>query len=138
MATFEWQGAEYPFVDPGRYQAVFKRWQGPEWVFLYHRWSLRLEFQLLSEDVRVSAFFNMGKDEKGPQIGRRSRYFAAWSIANGGMPTKRQEMSLETFSEPGLIYLVNVDSALIDGQNQMKPDALVYSRVTEILSVDRQ
>ena len=135
--SFIWQGAEYPLVRPADYQAVFVRFQGPELVFAYSRWSLRLEFCLLSENVNVSAFINMGHDKGGPQTGGpRSNFFAVWSMANGGMPRKGQKMTLETFSEPGLIYLVRVADARIDGKNDPKPDALVYSRVTKVLGVN--
>jgi hypothetical protein len=114
-------------------------WQGPEWVHAYRRWSLRLKFSLLSDVIEVSAFFNMGSNERRPQIGGcRSRFYAAWCMANGETPRKGQEMSLDTFTDPGLIYLVRVKNAQIDGKSNMKPDALVYSRVTEILCVQRK
>ncbi len=46
-------------------------------------------------------------------------------------------MTPDTFTEPGLIYLVRVEDAVKDGKDELKPDALVYSRVTEILKVER-
>ncbi len=46
-------------------------------------------------------------------------------------------MRLETFLEPGLIYLVRVQDAIKDSKDELKPDALIYSRVTEILKVER-
>src|SRR5690242_9858921 len=103
-----WQGAEYPRVLPGDYQAICIRWQGPEWCVAFHRWSLRLEFSLLSENSSVSAFLNMGNNAAGPRIGRRSKYYALWCQANGEMPKKGQEMALDTFTEPGLVYWVRV------------------------------
>ena len=57
-----WDGPEYAHVSPGRYDAVVTRCQGPTWVRRYRRWSLLIEFALLSENVRVCAFFNMGAD----------------------------------------------------------------------------
>lgn len=132
----EWQGADYPVIEPGNYQAVFTKWHGPQWVFSFRRWSLRLEFSLLSEGIIVSAFFNMGGNDQ-PHIGRRSRFFQVWCMANGDMPRKGQRMCFETFAEPGLIYWVRVDYALKDAQNEQKPDAMVYSRVTHVLKVDR-
>jgi hypothetical protein len=132
-----WQGIELPRVTPGDYQAVCVAWQGPEWCRSFRRWSLRLEFSLLAEDTCVSAFFNMGSDATGMHIGRRSRYYAAWSMANGESPRKGQRMAPETFTEPGLTYLVRVADAAKDGKGEMKANALVYSRVTEILKVDR-
>jgi hypothetical protein len=57
--------------------------------------------------------------------------------ANREMPRKGQQMASETFTEPGLLYLVRVYDAMKDGKDGLKPDALVYSRVTEILKVER-
>jgi len=53
------------------------------------------------------------------------------------MPLKGQQMRLETFTEAGLLYSIRVQDALRDGKDELKPDALVYSRVTEILAVER-
>lgn len=136
-AALTWEGAELPRVAPGDYRAVCVAWQGPEWCRAFRRWSLRLEFSLLSEDASVSTFFNMGNDPNSPRIGRKSRFFAAWCQANGEPPRKGQQMTTETFTDPSLIYLVRVADALKDGKDETKPDALVYSRVTEILRVGR-
>jgi len=51
---------------------------------------------------------------------------------------KGQRMTLETFREPGLLYLVHVEDATKDAKDNLKPDALIYSRVTEILKVERK
>jgi hypothetical protein len=136
--SLTWQGADLPRVSPGDYQAVCVGWQGPEWVRAFRRWSLRVEFSLLTEETPVSAFFNLGSDPEEPHIGRQSRFFAAWCMANGETPRKGQEMALSTFTEAGLFYLVRVADCLKDGKDADKPDALVYSRVTEILKIERQ
>lgn len=133
-----WQGAEFPRIAPGNYQAACIGWQGPEWVRAFRRWSLRLEFSLLSENVLVSMFLNMGNDPTNPHVGRRSKFYAVWCQANGEMPRRGQQMALDTFLAPGLIYLVRVEDALKDGKDELKPDALVYSRVTEILKVEHR
>jgi hypothetical protein len=132
-----WQGVDLPRVSPGDYQAVCIDWQGPEWCRAFRRWSLRLEFSLLTDGTLVSAFYNMGSDATGPHIGRRSRLYAVWSLANGEMPRKGQQMALETFTDPALMYLVRVADSLKDGKDAAKPDALIYSRVTDILRIER-
>jgi hypothetical protein len=45
-------------------------------------------------------------------------------------------MAFETFTDAGLLYLVRVADADTDGNNEIKPDALIYSRVTKILKVE--
>jgi hypothetical protein len=125
-------------VTPGNYQAVCVGTQGPEFVRTFRRWSLRIEFRLFAEDTCVSAFYNFGEDPKAPQIGRRSRFYEAWSQVNGEPPRKGQQMAPEDFVEDSLMYLVRVDDCKHDVKEQAKPDALVYSRVTEILKVWRR
>jgi hypothetical protein len=135
--SLTWQGADLPRVSPGDYQAVCVGWQGPEWCLAFRRWSLRLEFSLLTGEGVVSAFFNMGDDPAKLHLGRRSRFFEVWSMANGEAPRKGQQMALETFTDSSLLYLVRVADATKDGKDRAKPDALVYSRVTEILRIER-
>lgn len=132
-----WQGVDLPRIHPGDYQAVCIGWQGPEWCRSFRRWSLRLEFSLLADGTLVSAFYNMGNDATALRIGRRSRLYAAWSMANGDAPRKGQQMTWETFTDPALLYLVRVADSLKDGKDADKPDALIYSRVTDILRVER-
>jgi len=132
-----WEGSDRPRVSPGDYQAVCVGWQGPVWVREYRRWSLRLEFSLLAEGIPVSAFFNFGGDPSGPRPqGCRSKFYRVWCIANGEAPRRGQQMALSTFTEVGLLYLVRVADCLKDGKDEDKPDALVYSRVTEILKIE--
>lgn len=135
--SLTWQGADLPRVSPGDYQAVCIGWQGPEWCRAFRRWSLRLEFCLLTNGTLVSAFFNLGSDSAEPHIGRRSRFYAVWSLANGEAPRKGQKMGLDTFTDPALLYLVRVADATKDGKAADKPNALVYSRVTDILRIER-
>jgi hypothetical protein len=45
-------------------------------------------------------------------------------------------MTFETFTEAGLLYTVRVAFAGKDGKGELKPNALVYSRVTDILKVE--
>ncbi|MDP9051231.1 MAG: hypothetical protein M3O31_11020 [Acidobacteriota bacterium] len=134
--TLTWQGVDLPRVPPGDYQAVCVGWQGPEWCKAFRRWSLRLEFSLLTDGTLVSAFYNMGSDVTKPHVGRRSRFYAAWCLANGEMPRKGQQMTLETFTEPGLLYVVCVEDSLKDGKDADKPEALRYSRVSDILRIE--
>jgi len=47
-------------------------------------------------------------------------------------------MTLETFTDEGLLYVVKVADAVNDDEDQAKPDALIYSRVIEVLGVQRK
>jgi len=133
-----WEGVDLPRVAPGDYQAVCVGWQGPEWVRAFQRWSLRLEFSLLADGTSVSAFYNMGGDRNSKSYGRRSRFYSVWSQANGEPPRKGQKMTFEVFREEGLIYTVRVGNATKDEKQAEKPNALVYSRVTEVLRIERK
>jgi hypothetical protein len=130
-----WEGAEYSRVAEGRYSAVASRIQGPDWVRRYGRWSLMVEFELLGEpeSVRVCIFFNMGTNRAQPKAGRHSRYFRAWTLANGGLPRRGQAMGPEVFLE-GQVYEIEVGDSRRDSEERQKTDAEVYSRVTAIVS----
>ena len=130
-----WDGPEYAHVSPGRYDAVVTRCQGPTWVRRYRRWSLLIEFELLSENVRVCAFFNMGTDPQRTHAGPQSRYFQAWTIANGGRPSAKQRLDPAVFLD-GQIYKIEVSDSSGDAEGKPKAEALVYSRVAAILSAD--
>lgn len=135
--SLTWQDVDLPRVPPGDYQAVCVGWQGPQWCRTYRRWSLRLEFSLMSGEGVVSAFFNMGSDPQKFRIGRRSRFYTVWSLANGEAPRRGQQMALEALTDPALLYLVRVADSVKDARDAEKPDALRYSRVTEILKIER-
>ena len=131
-----WKGAEYPRIEAGKYLVRGVSHQGPEWVRTYQRWSLRVEFALVAELGKASAFFNFGNDPKGPKVGRQSRYWKVWVQANGSLPAKGQEMTPDVFLE-GQFFLVTIEDALLDSTKTAKTDAEVYSRITEFHSVDR-
>jgi hypothetical protein len=94
-----------------------------------------VEFELLSESksVRVCSFFNMGSNRVRPRAGRQSRYFKAWTLANGELPRRGQAMSPEAFLD-GQVYEIEVGNSYKDSEERQKTDAEVYSRVTAILS----
>jgi hypothetical protein len=84
-AGLVWRGPDYPVLSAGVYTVRAVRYQGPEWVRSFRRWSVRLEFALVHESVSVSAFFNLGDDPNGYRVGRQSRFYKAWVIANGDL-----------------------------------------------------
>lgn len=130
-----WDGPEYARVSPGRYDAVATRFQGPEWVRRYRRWSLMVEFELLCESKRVCAFFNMGTNPERPHAGPQSRYFRAWTLANGERPRKKQKLDPGVFVD-GQIFKVEVEDSRADAEGKQKDEALIYSRVATVLSAE--
>jgi hypothetical protein len=135
--TPTWDGPEYARVTPGRYSAVATRVKGPTWVRRYQRWSCAIEFSLLAEDKRVCAFFNMGSDPQRPHAGPQSRYFRAWSLANGELPRHKQGLDPAVFLD-GQVFEIEVADCGTDAEGLKKADALVYSRATAILSAERR
>ena len=132
-STFIWRGPDYPLLTPGRYTVRGSRFQGPQWVPTYRRWSLRVEFALTTEPGSVSAFFNFGADKSGAKLGRQSRYFKAWTIANGELPRRGQAMTPDVFLD-GQFFEVEVASCDSDSEGKAKPEAEVYSRIVKIIS----
>jgi hypothetical protein len=137
-AGLVWEGINLPRITPGIYQAVCVAWQGPQWVRAFQRWCLRLEFSLLEDGTLVSRFYNLGNNKLRKSHGRRSLFYKVWCLANGEPPCKGQRMPLGTFTEPGLIYTVRVADSIKNEQGEQKPRALVYSRVTDVLRIERR
>jgi hypothetical protein len=132
--TLIWNGAEYPRIEPGRYLVRGQSFQGPQWIRTYQRWSIRVEFGLVEEPGSVSVFFNLGNDPAEVHIGRKSNYFKAWTLANGGLPTKGKPMTADVFLQ-GQFFLVSIADATKDSEGLQKEDAEVYSRITDFHSV---
>jgi hypothetical protein len=135
-AGLVWRGPDYPVLSAGVYTVRAVLYQGPQWIRSYRRWSLRLEFALVHESISVSAFFNLGDDPEGYKVGRQSRFYKAWVIANGEHPRKGQLMDLDVFLEGQFFQVVVADSGK-DAERKAKNPAEVYSIVTQILSSDR-
>lgn len=123
-------------LSAGVYTVRAVRYQGPEWVRSYRRWSIRLEFALVHESVSVSAFYNLGDDPNRYRVGRQSRFYKAWVIANGEHPRKGQLMDPNVFLEGQFFQVVVADSRK-DAERKDKQPAEVYSVVTQILSASR-
>jgi hypothetical protein len=133
--TPEWNGLEYVRVPDGIYQAVAVRYQGPEWVYTYRRWSSLLEFELLDNGARVCAFYNFGERREKPTVFRRGRFYTDWTKANRDRPRKHQPMTSDVFFD-NQIYTVEVKESRKTESDGEKEDSEIYSRVTKILRVE--
>ena len=89
------------------------------------------------DEHRVSAFFSLGESRDAPTFGVRSKYYRTWVLANGGPPRQGQTTNPDVIADPSLAFTVNVSDATTDGENQVKDDALVYSRIDKIIRVKR-
>ncbi len=127
-----WRGPDYPLLESGNYVVRAVKVQGPEWVRSFCRWSLRIEFALTTEPGFISAFFNFGNDKTAKSIGRQSRYFKAWTVANGELPKRGELMSPDVFLN-GQFFEVLVEKCDKDSAGNPKPEEEVYSRVTKIV-----
>jgi hypothetical protein len=107
------------------------------WVRRFRNWKIRLEFTVDPDDIPVSGFFCLGENPEAASIGVRSKFFRVWALANGGQPRHGQQMSYELLVDPSLSFTVHVSDCTTDDENQVKEDALVYSRVDAVLSVER-
>jgi hypothetical protein len=125
-----WQGAEYPFVEPGLYRAKAVGIIGPDYLAQYGRYSLGVAFQLIDmSNIEVFCFLNLGGDGKPC---RRSNFFKAWSLANGQPPQKGQTMDPTVFLQ-GQIFEVKVGDNVLNSDGERKSEAEVYSVVRKII-----
>ena len=135
-AEMVWEGAEYPVLSPGIYTVRGVGVQGPMWLRSFQRWSVRIEFALVSEPGNVSVFYNLGTDKLAPHVGRQSRYYKNWVLANGEHPRKGQKMSADVFLD-GQFLEVEVEFCSRNQAGEQKAEAEIYSRIKRIISVRR-
>lgn len=122
-----WAGPELPQINPGVYLVRGSHSQGPAWIREYNRWGLRVAFCRMDEPGEVSCFFNLGMDRAKPIIGRRSKYWAAWTLANGGPPLRHEEMDTSVFRDK--MFRAEI------GYSKTKDEAARYSLVSKLLEV---
>jgi hypothetical protein len=131
-----YEGVQYLRIPEGHYSAFCVRWHGPEYVPGFGRYSLRLIFLILSEQVELAMFINWAKS-KDQLPGPHSKYFHAWMKVNAGFPRRGEAMSPDLFTDPSLLYTVQVKDAGVDSKGKAKAEYAIYSRVDEILEVTR-
>jgi hypothetical protein len=128
-----WGGVEYPRHDEGVRLVCATKVQGPEWIIRFSRWSIRVEFALTDEPGVASYFMNMGSNRERPHVGRGSKYYAAWTMANGGPPVTGQQMDPAVFV--GKFFHARIADCAKDSKKQDKPDEEVYSHVSELIEL---
>jgi hypothetical protein len=102
-------------------------------------WKLRLTFRIMEIDpvVEVAKWFHLGLGSK-VKIGRKSQYWAAWTIANGGKPPGRGKTMTARIFE-GSIFRIRVRDVRKrwdhnkQGAERLHTDSEIYSTVTEII-----
>jgi hypothetical protein len=98
-------------------------------------WKLRLMFQIidLDQNPTLAKFFHLGRGDR-PNAGRKSNYWPAWIIANGGqMPRRGQTMSPRVFLDKN--FLVRVADVQKRWDHAKHVDGEIYSTVAEILEL---
>jgi hypothetical protein len=109
-----------PRIDPGLYRAYCRSAK----IYrdrAFQRWICVLQFDVLGLDgttclARLTWFMNLGNKDK-PDASRRRKYWAAWTRANGGPPTRRDRLSPQVFCKRIAVVLVG-DIAPRGGQKQ--------------------
>jgi hypothetical protein len=99
-------------------------------------WKLRLMFQFMDIEhkERIAKFFHMGREAK-PIPRRKSEYFRAWVLANGGaLPRKGTSMSPRKFVGHVFRCEVRDVTRTCDPDVNHSVDA-IYSTVAKILEV---
>jgi len=123
------EGGEYARIRSGEYdaQCVFARsYHDPG----FRAWKTLLRFRIIDSGQEVCGFFNLGRRPK-PHVGRRSRYWAAWTLANGAPPRKRQVMTARVFR--GKVFRVKVEDVTRSGDGKRHSKSAIYSTVKDVL-----
>jgi hypothetical protein len=67
-------------------------------------------------------------------VGRASRYFKVWTLANDAPPQNGEQMDPHVFLDK--MFRVQVEDSRKDSEGGIKSDAEVYSRITNFLSLE--
>jgi hypothetical protein len=132
-------GAEYPLVDPGERillctGAKIYRHPGIQ----DKPWKCELRFQDGSDYLTIFHYLHLGFGECA-HAGRKSNYWAAWCIANGGPPKKRQVMSERVFKHKWFRVVIETVNEKRKGKDREPlPADLHYSIVRKILAHGQQ
>lgn len=116
-------------ISEGEYEAICFKF---EKAFAFGRQVLFLWFQICYGDfagVELWVPFNLWK--KSNKIPSGSKYWRAWSIANGGRPKRGDRMSPRIFLQRR--FLISVVTVRRDSKQRDLPDFLQYSRGDDVL-----
>jgi hypothetical protein len=127
-----WEREQYARITSGRHLVRVVKLQGPEWVRAFRRWSLRLECVVVEDGALLSAFFNLGGTPDAPSMpGRQSKYFRAWTMANGEAPRKGQPLDWNIFLDK--FFTAEVADCSKDSKDREKSEGEIYSKITDFL-----
>src|SRR5574337_259617 len=126
-------GDARPVLPEGEYEAVCT---GAEIVELYkfgRSRKLFLHFQVYGgKHAGVRLFLPMTAPAKGDKIGRGSKLYANYLIANGHPPGRRDRVSLKVFK--ARLFRVKVKTVCPTFENgRLKPERFHYSIISELL-----
>jgi hypothetical protein len=119
----------YPRYSPGIYEAqcvAAQIYRDPQ----FRAWKALLHFRMAQTGQPVWGFFHLGRGEKS-KAGRRSNYWRAWVIANGGPPRRRQTLSARVFNRK--IFEVRIEDVTKRFDQSDHPEVAIYSTVKHII-----
>jgi hypothetical protein len=94
----------FPHLRPGEREMICteaRMYRDPG----FNAWKVRLRFaDEWTSDV-VFGFLHLGRGSK-PEVGKRSKYYAAWIMASGGPPRRKDRLSPRVFK--GKVFLVRI------------------------------
>ena len=125
--------ADYPCIAPGEYQAISQRAR----VYFdktFQRHVCCVWFSVLESDgmavlAKLPWFLNLGNGPK-PRAGRRSNYWRAWIVANGGhSPLRRDRLTPKVFEQRAAHVCVADTETNFRGDKVFAP----YSIIREVI-----
>ncbi len=124
----------YDHIAPGTYPA-YSRSARIVRDSHYKRWLCLVQFDILDDALvdsiaQLAWFLNLGHGEK-PHAGRRSKYWSAWCLANGGHPLRNARLSPSVFLRRQATVVV--EDVWRDHQGTVSTEA-AYSKIELVLS----
>jgi hypothetical protein len=99
---------------------------------IWNRRILRLQFKLL-DGQKYSGFILSCYVNYPEKIGRASKYFLFWCIANGGVPSRKGRMNPRVFKD----HIFKIRTRMVEKNNRQQPLPAYahYSVIDEILEL---
>lgn len=126
-------GDARPVLPDGEYEAVCTSAEVVEFYKFGRARKLFLHFQIYSgEHAGTRLFLPMTAPATGEKVGRGSKLYANYLIANGHPPGRRDRISLKVFK--GRLFRVMIKTVSPTFENgRLKPERFHYSIISELL-----
>lgn len=122
-----------PLVPDGEYLAVFRRAEKGRFE-RRERWFLWFAISTPGPHLKKEVYLSCPCPENGGSFGMGSNMVAAFTVANGSMPRRRDRMTKKTFKNK--LFRLKTRTVTKNRDGVLKPASDHYSVIEKIISVE--